>query len=116
MSRLYTKSAEARGYNFDAVKKDDSRIDGGLTAPDGLYISINVDNAHGNFIRVAIMNKTIQPLDLQAMNTTNNKYLQAAENYMYDTLTTTLEGERQDFNIWKRGWTTTDESETPPRQ
>ena len=83
------------------MKIDDSRIDGGLKALDGLYISINVDNAHWNFIRTTIMNKTIHLFDLQGMNANNNKYLQAADNYMYDTLTTHMEGERQDFNIWK---------------
>ena len=35
---------------------------------------------------------------------------------MYDTLTKNLRGERQDFNIWNQGWTTTDKSEASQRQ
>ena len=50
------------------------------------------------------------------MNAENNKYLQGIDNYIYDALTKNLRQERQDFNIWKRGWTTIDESESSPRQ
>ena len=75
-----------------------------------------MNNTRWNFTRVEITNKTIQLFDLQGVNAENNKYLQAVENYMYDALTTNVEGERQDFNIQKQGWTTTDESGTSPRQ
>ena len=83
---------------------------------DGLYIPIIVNNTHWNFIRVAITHKPTQLFDLQGVNAKNNKYLQAMENYMYDTLTKNVEGERQDFNIWKQDWTTTAKSGASPRQ
>jgi Ulp1 family protease len=60
MSRLHNKGAETEGYNFKAVRKDDSRIDGDRAALDKLYIPINVDNTHWILIGVAINAKTIQ--------------------------------------------------------
>ena len=99
MSRLHNKSAGERGYNFEAAKNDDSRIEGRLGALDKLYIPINVNSAHWNFVRVAITNETIQLFNLQGANAKNDRYLQAIENYMYNALTKDLEGERQDFNI-----------------
>ena len=50
MSRLHNEEAEAGGYNFEAVRNNDNRIDGGLAALDELYIPINADSAHWNFI------------------------------------------------------------------
>ena len=41
MNRLHNESAEARGYNFEAVITGDGRIDGGLKALDELYTPIN---------------------------------------------------------------------------
>ena len=77
VSRLHNKSAGERGYNFEAVKNNDSRIDGGLEALDELYVPINVNRAHWNFIRVKITNTTIELFDLQGVNSKNNKYPQA---------------------------------------
>ena len=51
-SRLHNESAGARGYNFEAVKNNVSKIEEGLGALDELYIPINVISAHWNFIRV----------------------------------------------------------------
>ena len=45
VSRLHRESAGERGYNFEAVKNDDSRVDGGLGALDKLHIPINVNSA-----------------------------------------------------------------------
>ena len=116
MSRLHNESAGTRGYDFEAAKNDDSRIDGGLEALDELYTPINVNNTHSNFTRVVMVKKTIQPFDSQAENAENNKLLQAVENYIYDALTKNKEGERQDYNKWKQDWATTDESGGSPRQ
>ena len=103
MSRLHNEGAGGRGYNFEAVRNNDSRIEGGPRSLDKLYIPINVNNTHWNFIRVTITNKTIQPFDSQGVNAENNKYLQATENYMYKALTKNQRGERQDFSIRKQG-------------
>ena len=46
MSRLHNKGARGRGYNFEAVRNNDSRIEEGLGSLDELYIPINVNNAH----------------------------------------------------------------------
>ena len=97
MSRLQGKRAGVRGYNFEAVRNDDSRIEGGLGSLDELYIPINVNNVHWNFIRVVITNKTIQLFDSQGMNTKNNKFLKAIANYMYKALTKDQREGRQDF-------------------
>ena len=59
MSRLHNEGAGGRGYNFEAVRNDDSRIEGGIGSLDNLCIPINMNNAHWNFIRVAITKKTI---------------------------------------------------------
>ena len=80
MSRFHNKGAGGRGYNFKVVRNHDSRIAGGLGSLDELYIPINVNTVHWNFIRVAITNKTIQLFDSQGVNTKNKKYLQATEN------------------------------------
>ena len=108
MSRLYDKGPGGRGYNFEAVRNNDSRIEGGLRSLNELYIPINVNNAHWNFIRVVITDKTIRLFDSQGVNAKNKKYLQATENYMYEALTKNQRGERQDFSAWKQSWTTTD--------
>ena len=75
MSRLLVEGAGRRGYNFEAVRNNDSRIKGGLGSLDELYIPINVNNVHWNFTRVKMMNKTIQLFDSQGTNTDNKKYL-----------------------------------------
>jgi len=116
MSRLYNKGAGGRGYTFKVVRNSDSRIEGRLGSLDELYIPINVNNAHWNFIQVAKTNRMIQLFDSQGANAKNKKYLQATENYMYKALTKNQRGERQDFKAWKQGWTTIDKSETSPRQ
>ena len=59
MSRLHNKGTGERAYNFEVVKNNDGRIEGGLGALDELYIPINTNSAHWNFIKVAITNKTI---------------------------------------------------------
>jgi len=46
MSRLHNEEAGAGGYNFEATRNDNNRVNGGLEALDELYIPINVDNAH----------------------------------------------------------------------
>ena len=46
MSRLPDKGAGRRGYNFEAVRNNDSRIKGGLGSLDELYIPINMNNVH----------------------------------------------------------------------
>ena len=46
MSRLHDKGAGGRGYNFEAVRNNASRIEGGLESLDELYIPINVNNVH----------------------------------------------------------------------
>ena len=71
MSRLQSKGTGVRGYHFKAVRNNDSRIEGGLGSLDKLYIPINVNNVHWNFIRVAITNKIIQLFDLQGVNAEN---------------------------------------------
>ena len=85
MSRLDDEGAGGRGYDFKTVRNDDSRIEGGLKSLDKLYIPINVNNTHWNFIRVAIKDRTIQLFDSQGVNA--EKYLQATESYMYKALT-----------------------------
>ena len=87
MSRLHNESAGSRGYNFKARKNNDDRIDGRREALDKRYIPINVNNAHCNFIRVAIENKTIRLIDSQEVNAESNKHLQAVGKYMYNVLT-----------------------------
>ena len=64
---------------------------------DVLYIPIDVNNVHWNFIRVSMTNKTIQLFDLQGMNTENKKYLQATKHYMYEALTKDQGDGRQQF-------------------
>ena len=73
-------------------------LKGGLGSLDELYTPINVNNAHWNFIQVAITDKTIQLFDLQGVNVENKKHLQATENFMYKALTRNQKGERQDFS------------------
>ena len=83
------------------VRNDGSRIEGGLGSLDELYIPINVNNVHWNFIRVAITNKTIQLFDSQGVNAENKMYLQATENCMYEALTKKQRGEKQGFSARK---------------
>ena len=73
VNRLRDKGAGGRGYNFEAVRNNESRIEGRLGSLDELYIPINVNNVHWNFIRVVITDKTIQLFDLQGVNAENNK-------------------------------------------
>ena len=40
MTRLHNTGAGGRGYTFEAVRNDDSRIEGGLRSLDKLYIPI----------------------------------------------------------------------------
>ena len=87
MSRLHNEGAGGRGYNFEAVRNDDSRTEGRLGSLNKLYIPTNVNNFHWIFLQVAITDKTIQLFDLQGVNAENKKYLRAAENYMYKALT-----------------------------
>jgi len=75
MSRLLVEGAGRRTYSFEAVRNDDSRIEGGLSSLDELYIPINVNNVHWIFIRVAMANKTIQLFDSQGTNNAHMKYL-----------------------------------------
>ena len=63
MSRLHNEGARARGYNFEEMRNNDNRMYWGLAVLDELYIPINVDNAHCNFTKVVMNNKTIQPFD-----------------------------------------------------
>ena len=65
VSRLLVEGAGRRGSDFEAVRINDSRIEGGLGSLDELYIPINENNVHWNFIRVAMTNKTIQLFDSQ---------------------------------------------------
>ena len=46
MTKLHNEEAEAGDYNFEAVRNNNNRIDGGLTALDKLYTLTNADNAH----------------------------------------------------------------------
>ena len=116
MSRLLVKGAGRRGYNFEAVRNHDSRIEGGLGSLDELYIPINVNNVHWIFIRVAMMNKTIQLFNSQGMNNENKKYLQATEHYMYEALTKDQGTGRQNFADWTEAWSSTDKSVNSPKQ
>ena len=70
---------------------------------DELYIPINVNNAHWNFIQVTITDKPIQLFDSQGVNTKNKKYSQATGNYMYESLIKNQKGKRQDFRAWIQG-------------
>ena len=54
------------------------------------------------FIKVAMNARTIQLFDSQGGNDDNDKYLKAVKNYMYDTLTTNVEGEMQDVGAWRQ--------------
>ena len=60
--------------------------------------------------------KTIKLFDSQGKKDDKNKFFKVIEHYMYDTLSKNTEGERQDCGAWRYEWTTTDESETSPRQ
>ena len=46
MSRLLIEGVGRRTHSFEAVRNDDSRIEGGLTSLDELYIPINMNNVH----------------------------------------------------------------------
>ena len=60
MHKLHDEGTGGTGYNFEAVRNNASRIEGGLGFLDELYTPINMNSAHWNFIRVAITDKTIQ--------------------------------------------------------
>ena len=96
-------------YNFEAMKNNDNRIDGGLTILDELYIPVNVDNTQRSFIQVTMHAKTIQLFNSQGKHDNNDRFLKAIKNYMYNTLTKNAEGERKQFGAWRQERTTTDE-------
>ena len=50
MTRLHNEEAKEGEYDFEAVGNTENRVDGDLMALVGLYIQINADNAHSNFI------------------------------------------------------------------
>ena len=116
VSRLQGEGVRVRGYNFEAVRNNDSRIEGGLESLDKLYIPINVNNVHWNFIRVAITNNMIQLFDSQGVCAENKKYLEATENYTYEALTRDQREGRQYFAARKEVWSPTDQYEISPRQ
>ena len=99
MGRLHNEEAGAGDYNFEAVSNDDNSFDEGLTALDELYILINDDNAHWTFIQVTIYATTIQVFNSQGKKDENNRFLKAANNYMYNALSKNAECERQDFGM-----------------
>ena len=116
MSRLIIKGVGRRTNSFEALRHDDSRIEGGLASLDELYIPINVNNVHWIFIRVAMANKTMQLFDSQGMNNKNMKYLQATEHYMYEALTKGQGTGRQNITDWTEAWSSTDKSVNSPKQ
>ena len=116
MSRLLVEGAGRKGYNFKAVRNDDSRIEGGPGSLDELYIQINVNNVHWSFIRGAMTNKMILLFDSQDTNTENKKHLQATEHYMYEALEKDQGTGRHNFADWKEAWSSTDKLENSPKQ
>ena len=94
VSRLHNEEAEVGNYNFKAVRNNDNRNDGGLTALDELYIPTNIDNTHWNSIQAVMHTKSIRLFDSQGKKEDNHRFLKAVKKYMSNALSENAEGER----------------------
>ena len=62
------------------------RVPGGMNNVDEIYIPVNFNSNHWNFIRVRIQNKRIELWDYMGLNTSNATYLKAIERLVKDTI------------------------------
>ena len=86
MRRLLSSGSLANRYTFDQVRTWSNGIEGGVAAQEELYIPINADQNHWNFIRIKMREKVIGLWDSLRVQSSNNKFLRAAEQFVKDVM------------------------------
>ena len=71
-------------YNFAAVGRWCDRVPGGMSNLGEVFIPVNFNSNHWNFIRVRIQTKMIGLWESMGLQTRNATYLTAAERFVKD--------------------------------
>ena len=82
---------------------------GGIGCLDEIFIPVNPDGNHWNFIHVKTQEKRIELWDSLGLRTSNSKYLASTEKFVQDTLTRETSTDRMAADHSRHlGWESTD--------
>ena len=104
-------------YDFAAVEGWYDRVPGSVGCLDEIFIPVNPDGNHWNFIHVKMQEKRIELWDSLGLRASNSKYLAATEKFVKDALISEAMTGRTAANHNRHsGWESTDRSGDSPRQ
>ena len=104
-------------YDFAAVRRWCDRVPGGMSSLNKIFIPVNPNDNHWNFIRVRVQAKRIEMWDSLGLQTSNAKYLAAAERFVKDALAREeWAGRTAADQGWHVGWGSLDRSGDSLRQ
>ena len=117
MDRLLRAADPTTHYDFAAVGGWRDKVPGGISSLDEIFIPVNPDGNHGNFIHVRVQEKMIELWDSLGPQASNAKYLAAAEKFVKDALAREeLAGRISAERSRHIGWENVDRSGDLPRQ
>ena len=87
MDKLFGGADSTVQYDFAAVGGWCDRVPGGISSLDEIFIPVNPNGNHWNFIHVRVQEKRIELWDSLGLQASNSKYLAAAEKFVEDALT-----------------------------
>ena len=119
MDQLLTRSHSQDLYDFTRVQRFDNKIDGGLLSLHELYIPINAQNNHWNFVWIKLTTKQIEMWDsmgIRKNKKSHDNFLEVCRRYMYDALHKRVEEFKPPYESWKHNWSLVDQSRQSPRQ
>merc|ERR1711966_106303 len=109
MDKLLGGANPTAQYDFAAVEGWCDRIPGGVSGLDEIFIPVNPNGNHWNFIHVKMQEKQIELWDLLGLRGSNAKCLAATEKFVKDALhRETRTGGTGDNHSRQLGWESTD--------
>ena len=98
-------------YDFAAVEGWCERVPGGVSGLEEIFIPVNPNGNHWNFIHVKMQEKQIKLWDSLGLRASNAKYLAATEKFVKEALIReTMTGGTGDNHSRQWGWESTDRS------
>ena len=69
-------------YTFNEVRTRSDRIEGGVSTQEELYIPVNTNGNHWNFVKATMGTKTIELLNSMGLQSSSNFFLRALKGYI----------------------------------
>ena len=109
--KLFSGKEDEDPYAFNEVRMWSNRIVGGIASQEELYIPINVNRNHWNFIRIKMKEKVIELWDSLGERVSNDKLLKTAERFIKYVMSRELaEGRVTKGAQWQQRWSREDKS------